>query len=106
MTLEAKRKLSLISRGIHIKVYNGSNNLMYKFTSLKETAKHFKVSPGFIQKCINNTKDFKGFNFRPEIENNRIGIYDPEKKLIEVLDNPMKISKAYDIPRTTVYRNR
>ena len=49
-------------------------------------------------------KSFKGFTFIFEIKNNKVGIYDHRNKLIEVLDNAMQISRAYDIPRTTIYR--
>jgi hypothetical protein len=104
MTIETKLNLSLVSVGIIVKVYDNSNNLINELFSIKKAAKFFKVSINFIRKYINSNKKFKGFVLTSEIKNNKIGIYNQDNKLIEILDNPMKISKFYNIPKTTIYR--
>jgi NUMOD3 motif/NUMOD1 domain len=104
MTLEARLRLSLTSTGLIIKVYNNLNNLIREFTSIKKTAKHFNISVSYIRKYIDCNNNYKGFTFISEIKNNKIKVYDHNHKLIEILDNAMKISKLYNIPRTTLYR--
>jgi group I intron endonuclease len=104
MSLETRLKLSLRSKGLIIKVYDNSNNLQKKFSSLKETAKYFNLTVYSIRKCINNNINYRGFTFISEIKNGKIGVYNYNYKLIETLNNGMNISKIYNIPRTTVYR--
>jgi len=104
MTFETKLRLSLTSIGLIIKVYDNSNNLLREFPSIRKAAKHFNVSISFMRKYINNDNKYKGLTFISEIKNNKIKVYDHNHKLIEILDNAMKISKLYNIPRTTLYR--
>lgn len=105
MTPEAKSRLSLTSVGLIIKVYDNSNKLIREFPSIKKAAKYFNLSICFIRKYINNNYNrYKGFTFISEIKNNKIKVYDRNYKLIEILDNAMKIFKLYNVPRTTLYR--
>ncbi len=104
MTLETKLRLSLTSIGLIIKVYDHSKNLIGEFPSIRKVAKHFNVSICFIRKYIDNNNKYKSFTLISEIKNNKIKVCDDNYRLIEILDNAMKISKLYNIPRTTVYR--
>lgn len=104
MTPESKLRLSLTSRGIIIKVFDNSKNLVMKFYSIRKAAEYFNVTIPFISKYINKNKRYKDFIFESEVKNNKIGIFDNKNKLIEILDNGMIISRLYSIPRTTVYR--
>ena len=104
MTLEAKNRLALINKGITVKIYDNTNNLVKKFTSIKETAEHFNVGVGFIRKYLDNNKNFQGFILKSEIKNNKVGIFNTKNELVEALDNAAKISKLYNIPRTTLHK--
>ncbi len=103
MTVETKSKLSKTSGGLIVKILDSSNNLRNSFSSIKETAKFFQVSVGFIRRCIDYNKNYNGFTFISEIKNKQIGVFDVNYKLIEVLDNGIKVSKIYNIPKTIVY---
>ena len=93
-----------MNKGLIIKIYDNSNNLVNKFSSIKKTAEHFDVSVRFIRKYIDNNEKFKGFIFKSELKNNKVGVYDPKYKLIDVLNNSNKVSDLYDIPYTTLRR--
>ena len=64
MTLEAKNRVALTKKGVVIKIFDNSNNLVpfrglapdagqarpgleNKFSTIKDTAKHFGVGQGF-----------------------------------------------------------
>jgi hypothetical protein len=104
MTLEDKKNLSLTNKGIIIKVYDDSNNLVNKFPSIKEAAKHFFVGERFIRKCVKNNKPFQGLLLKSEFKNKKVSIFNDKFKLIEVLDNAEIVSNSYGIPKTTLYR--
>src|SRR6266566_327916 len=86
-TDEYKLKLSLISLGLIIKVYDSSNNLINIFPSITKTAKFFNVSTAYMRKCIHN---------------NKIEVYDVNNRFIEILDNIKITSNKYNIPYSTL----
>src|SRR6266566_3352286 len=101
-TNESKLKLSLISLGLIIKVYDSSNNLINIFPSITKTAKFFNVSTAYMRKCIHNKKTLDGFTFIIELKNNKIEVYDVNNRFIEILDNIKITSNKYNIPYSTL----
>ncbi len=104
MTLEFRNRLALTNKGIIVKVYDNTNNLVKKFSSIKETAEYYNVGVGFIRKYLDNNKNFQGYILKSELKNNKVGIFNAKNELIEALDNAAKISKVYNIPRTTLHK--
>lgn len=104
MTLEVRNRFALTNKGIIVKVYDNTNNLVKKFSSIKETAEYYNVGVKFIRKYLDKNKNFQGYIFKSELKNNKVGIFNAKNELIEALDNAAKISKIYNIPRTTIFR--
>ena len=94
-----KSLLALLAKIIKNKYNNLIDYIKYVF---------IKVFDYIYLRCkyIKNNKEFKGFTFRSEIKNYKVGIFNPNKELIKVLNNARQISKSYSIPKTTVYRKR
>jgi hypothetical protein len=104
MTLEARNRSALTNKGIIVNIYDNTNNLVKKFSSIRETAEHYNVGVRFIRKHLDKNVNFLGFILKSELKNNKVGIFSIKKELIEVLDNPGKVSKIYNIPKTTLNR--
>ena len=104
MRLETKLKLSLVSIGVNVKMYDSSNNFIKEFPSINSTAKYFDVGSTTINKVIKKGTSYMNFHFKSEIKDNRILVYDFKHKLIKVLDNASKTSECFNIPTTTLSR--
>ena len=100
-----KLKLSLNWQGVSVKVFNSSNNIINEFPSIRAAAKYFNLNIRYVRKYLDKNETYKGFTFRSHFKNNdRIGVFDFNYKLIQVLNSGMKLSKLYNIPKSTVYR--
>jgi len=104
MQLETKLKLSLISIGLNIKVYDTFKSFLMEFSTINSTAKHFGVSSSRIKRVLKNGMPYKNFFFKSEIIDNRILVYDYSHKLIKVLYNRSYTSRLFNIPTTTLTR--
>jgi len=106
VTNETKLKLSLRSKGITIKIFDISGNLIKKFLTLKATANYFKVTSKSISKALSKNLPYHGFILNYEIQNhNKLWVYNSKNnKLIKIFDNIKIVSKELNIPSTTLYR--
>ena len=104
MRLETKLKLSLVTIGVDVKVFDIQNNLVKEFPSANKAAKYFDVASCTINKAIKTGRPYKNFIFKSYIKDNRIWVYDLNHKLIKILDNRSKTSEWFNIPNTTLSR--
>jgi len=72
MPIETKLKLSLVSIGLNVKVFDLENNLIKEFPSINRAAKYFDVSSTTINKAIKKGRRYLNFLFKSEIKDNRI----------------------------------
>lgn len=72
MRLETKLKLSLVSIGVNVKMYDCSNNLIKEFPSINSAAKYFYVHSTTINTAIKKGRSYQNFTFKSEIKDNRI----------------------------------
>jgi hypothetical protein len=54
MSLEAKLKLSLTSKGINVRIFDDFNNFIKEFYSIKATSDYFNISPQTLHKILRN----------------------------------------------------
>ena len=102
MRIETKLKLSLVSIGVNVKVFDMENKFIKEFPSINKAAKYFDVSSTTINTAIKKARPYQNFIFKSEIKDNRIWVYDLNHKLIKVLDNTSKTSEWFNIPSTTL----
>ena len=62
--LETRLKLSLISHGISVKVFDNSNNLVNEFPTMKSVAKHFNISFTTVGRYLDKNTAYNGFTFK------------------------------------------
>jgi hypothetical protein len=110
---DTKFKISHHPKSIKIKIYDLSNNFIKEFNSIANAARYFNIVPSTIRKILKRENSFYGYIFKSEFKydkikvhnlTNKIGMYNKNYELIEILDNPHKISIVHNIPTTTVYR--
>lgn len=104
MRNETKLKLSLVSIGVNVKVFDVGNNLIKEFPSINRAAKFFDVSSTTINTAIKKGRPYQNFKFKSEIKDNRVWVYDLNHILIKILDNMSKASESFNIPSTTLSR--
>lgn len=68
--LETRLKLSLISKGVSVKVFDKSKKLIKEFPTITSTAKYFGVSNKTISKYSNKNKSYNGYTFICNIKDN------------------------------------
>ena len=56
--------MSLRTRGVKIKIFDDSNNLVNIFPTMVSTAKHFNVNSRTIGRYLNKDKSYNGFIFK------------------------------------------
>lgn len=95
---------SLRSRGIKIKVFDNSGNLIKEFPSMRMAAIHFKVSHSTISKVLSRNLPYNGFSFKSEIINTKIWVYNKNNKLIKTFNTITATSKELSIPYATIGR--
>lgn len=72
MRLETKLKLSLVSIGVNVKVFDGENNFIKEFSSINSAAKYFDVCNTTINNAIKKGRPYQNFVFKSEIKDNRV----------------------------------
>lgn len=72
MRLETKLKLSLVTIGVNVKMYDCSNNFIKEFPSINSAAKFFDVHKTTINTVIKKGRSYQNFTFKSEIKDNRI----------------------------------
>lgn len=103
-TIETKLKLSLRCKGVIVRVFDFSNNLINEFSTITATANYFGVSEKFINKELNRNKSYLGFIFKSETKDIRIWVHDINHQLVGVFTNIKKTSQEFNIPVTTLRR--
>jgi NUMOD1 domain len=72
MRPETKLKLSIVSIGVNVKVFDKKDNLIKEFPSINSAAKYFDVSSNTISKAIKKGTSYQNFTFKSEIKDNRV----------------------------------
>jgi group I intron endonuclease len=68
VTIETKLKMSLRCKGVPVRVFNESNNLIKEFSTITSVAKHFGISIRTIGYYLNKNKSYKGFIFKSNLK--------------------------------------
>jgi group I intron endonuclease len=92
------------NNNIKIKIFDILGNLIKEFSSIRAAAIHFKVSHSTISKVLSRNLLYYGFIFKSEIKDNKMGVYDINNRLIEILNSIKNISDKYNIPQSTLRR--
>jgi group I intron endonuclease len=66
--LETRKKLSLRSRGIPVKVFDESNNLVNEFPSIRSVARHFDISYKTVGRYLNKDVNYGEYKFKSFIK--------------------------------------
>jgi len=68
-TLETKLSMSLRCKGVCVKVFDKSNNLINEFPTITSTAKYFGLSNRTIGYYLDKDKSYKGYIFKSNLTN-------------------------------------
>jgi group I intron endonuclease len=101
---ETRLKLSSRVKGISVRVFDKSNNLIYEFPSITSVAKHFNVDNKTISNIFKIGISYDDYIYKFKVKDNRVWIYDLNHKYIKVLDNIKKASEWSDVPANTLSR--
>jgi group I intron endonuclease len=69
ITLETKLSMSLRCKGVNVKVYDKSNNLINEFPTITSVAKHFGLSIRTIGYYLDKDKSYNGYVFKSNLSN-------------------------------------
>jgi group I intron endonuclease len=72
ISYDTRSKLSLRGQGVSVKVYDKSNNLMFKFSTLAKAALHFGVTRSTISKIYNSGISYDEFIYKFEVKDIRV----------------------------------
>jgi group I intron endonuclease len=72
MRVETKLKLSLVTIGVDVKVFDLQNNLVKEFSSINKAGKYFDVGKSTINKAIKTGRPYQNLIFKSYIKENRI----------------------------------
>jgi group I intron endonuclease len=61
---KTKFKLSLRSKGVSVKVFDSSNNLVNEFSTITSVAKHFNISNRTVSRYLDKDLSYKCFIFK------------------------------------------
>ena len=103
-TDETKLKMSLRCKGIKIKIFDNSGNLVKEFPTLKAAAIYFNMHAKTMSRVVEKNLPYYGFTFKFEINNTRIWVHNNNNKLIKIFDTIVATSKELNIPCTTLSR--
>jgi len=70
VTMDTILKLSLRSRGVSVKVFDKSNNLVKEFPTITSTAIYFGISNKTVSKYINSSRSYDGYTFKSKFKGN------------------------------------
>lgn len=69
VTLDTKISMSLRCKGVKVKVYDKSNNLINEFPTMTSVAKYFGLSIRTIGYYLDKDKSYNGFTFKSNLNN-------------------------------------
>jgi hypothetical protein len=71
---------------------------------MSSAAKYFNVDRSIIKRIYKTGISYDNFIYKFENKDLRISVYDNNNKLINIFNNKLETSIAYNIPSTTLYR--
>ena len=104
ITNKTRVLLSERVRGVRVKVFDQSNNLISQFPNMKAAANYLSVNPSTISNIFKTGKSYDNLIYKFEVKDIKIRVYNSNKKLVNILDNLKKASLFYNVPSTTMYR--
>jgi len=99
---KTKLRLSRITPGICVKVFDKSNNNLFEFPSINSAARHLDVSNRTIRRIREGDTSYDNYYYK--FEDFKIWVYNNNNELLNVLYNKQRISELYNIPCTTLSR--
>ena len=72
MLIETKLRLSLVTVGLNVKVFDKENNLIKEFPSINSAAKYFGVNSTTIKTAIKKDRPYHNLIFKSQIKDKRI----------------------------------
>jgi hypothetical protein len=72
MRLETKLKLSLVSIGVIVKVFDKEKNFVKEFPSINRAAKYYDVGSTTINTAIKTGRPYQNLIFKSQIKDNRV----------------------------------
>lgn len=104
ITYETRLKISSRCKGISVKVYDKSNNLVKAFPTITSAAKYFGFSSSTIRRIEKGGVSYDDYIYKFEVKDTRIWVYDCNKNLINIYNSISKVSESFNIPPTTLSR--
>lgn len=101
---ETIKKISSRAQGVNVKIYDRLNNFIKEFPSMRSAAKFVGINRTTISNIFKTGISYDDYNYKFEIKDNRIWIYNSSYKLIKVSKNMKETTKYYNIPLTTLFR--
>jgi group I intron endonuclease len=71
ITLETRLLKSLRCKGVPVKVYNKSNNLINEFPTIISVGKYFNLSSRTISRYLDKDKSYNGYIFKSNCKDNK-----------------------------------
>jgi hypothetical protein len=96
------KKTTKFTYGVSVKVFNKSNNLIFKFPSIGSAARYFNVSDRAISNIRDRGKSYDDYIYI--FEDIKVWVYNNNKELINVVSTKKIVSELYGIPCTTLSR--
>ena len=103
VTDESRIKISLRCKGVSVKVFDKSNNLIHEFPTLTSAAKYFGVDTKTISMIYKTGKSYDNYTYKFNIKENKVWVCDSNHKLIKRLDSLKKTSEWFNIPSSTLF---
>lgn len=103
VTDETKLKISSRCKGISVKIFDKSNNLVKEFPTITSAAKYLGVTTKTVSMIYKTGKSYDSFVYKFDIKDNRVWVYDYNYKLVNILDGIKKASEWSKIPSSTIF---
>jgi hypothetical protein len=71
ITTETRSKISLRNKGVSVQIFDGADNLLYEFPTIRSTAKFFGVNPKTISMIFKTGKSFDGLTYKFKVKENK-----------------------------------
>jgi group I intron endonuclease len=103
ITSETRSKLSSRAEGVIVKIYDKSNNLLYKFPSMASAAKHFGVSYNTISRILKTGISYDDYVYKFEVLTGYpLIVVNKEKNTITEYHSISEAAKCICVSRETI----
>jgi len=102
ITSETRSKLSSRAKGVTVKIYNKSNNLISQFPSMASAAKHFGVSYNTISRIQKTGISYDDYTYKFEVITGYPLIVNKEKNTITEYHSISEAAKCICVSRETI----